>query len=119
MSDGIWATFTTQVALCGTSWAPAAGAAMLGAMSRPNSVLGLFRRLVVARWKKLSLNIRLAILAGGLLVVAAIVSGALGLCPASGGCCMSEAAGAVAPADHPVITAEAAEAHDGCPFGQP
>ena len=88
-------------------------------MSRPNSVLGLFRRLVITRWKKLSLNTRLALLAAGLLMIAAIVSGALGLslCPASGGCCMrGQAAVEAAPVAHPVITAEAADAHDGCPF---
>lgn len=90
---------------------------MLGAMPRPNSVLGLFRKLVVTRWKKLSLNTKLAILVGALVMIAALVSGALGLslCPASGGCCMRGEA-ARAPVEHPVITAEAAEAHDGCPF---
>ncbi|MBO6938413.1 MAG: hypothetical protein JJ863_25820 [Deltaproteobacteria bacterium] len=87
-------------------------------MPRPNSVLGLFRKLVVTRWKKLSLNTRLAILVGALVMIAAVVSGALGLslCPASGGCCMRGQSAQAAPANHPVITAEQAEAHDGCPF---
>lgn len=94
---------------------------MLEEMSRPNSVLGLFRRLVVSRWKKLSLNTRLALFAAGLLMIAAIVSGALGLslCPASGGCCMRGQAAAEpseVPMEHPVITTEAAEASGGCAF---
>jgi len=97
---------------------------MLERMSRPNSVLGLFRRLVVARWKKLSLNTRLALVAGGLVMIAAAVSGALGLslCPASGGCCMRGQAVATDEAveAHPVITPAAAEADEPCPFsGQP
>lgn len=91
---------------------------MLRPMARPNSVVGLFRRFVVLRWKKLSLNTRLAILAAAVLLIAAVVSGALGfsLCPASGGCCLRGEAAATAPAEHPVITAEARAEGDGCPF---
>jgi len=89
-------------------------------MPRPNSVIGLFRRLVVLRWKKLSLNAKLAVLAGALLVVGTVVSSAL-TCPASSGCCMRDQAPAVTqpapaptPEAHPVIT-EAGDSH-GCPF---
>jgi hypothetical protein len=92
---------------------------MLRPMPRTNSVLGLFRRLVVLRWKKLSLNAKLAVVAAAVLTVGAIVSGAL-TCPASGGCCMrGEAAATVTPepaqlpAGHPTV----GEAEgDGCRY---
>ena len=102
-----------------TPWAFAAHAAMLRPMSRPNSVLGLFRKLVVTRWEKLSLNVRLALVAAGLLLVAAIVSAAFGLslCPTRGGCCTrGPAAAEAAPLTHPAITAGRTGAHGGCPF---
>lgn len=88
-------------------------------MPRSNSVLGLFRRLVVLRWKKLSLNAKLAVGAAALLAIGAIVSGAL-TCPASGGCCMREQAElspepAALPAGHPVVTEEA-EPSSGCRY---
>ncbi len=88
-------------------------------MPRPNSVLGLFRRLFVLRWKKLSLNAKLAVVAAAVLAIGAIASGAL-TCPASGGCCTRGQAAEVTPepapealpAGHPVVD----ESGEGCRF---
>ena len=97
----------------------AASAAIVPGMPRPSSIPALFRKLVVLRWKKLSLNARLAVVAGSVLAVAALVSSAWGACPARS-CCTRNAAEVTHPAleadvAHPAI-AEGAD--EGCPFAR-
>lgn len=90
---------------------------------RPNSVPGLFRRLVVLRWQRLSRRSRVAVALGAAaLGAAALVSAstcAFGGCPLrAGGCPYSQQASqqALPPAAEAPAAAPAASAEStGCP----
>ena len=81
-------------------------------MPRPSSIVAMLRKLIVLRWRKLTLNTRLAIVATGVLTLAALMSSAWG-CPTARRCGLDGAAETA----HPALAADV----DGeaCPFARP